>query len=351
MDTPPTVQNAGLASGGTITPAALGELVEKAMIDTGVNGASVTLINDGRIVYSQTFGIADPATGAPVTADTLFEAASMSKPMFGALVVDLTADGVIDLDAPLAGYMPHPDLQDDPRAAKLTARQVLTHQTGLPNWRSDNADGRLDIAFEPGTARRYSGEGYEYLADVLMHELDLDDRALDALFRQRIAAPAGSDDTYFVQDDTRVARKAIGYRDGVPFSGDIDYANDGFGAAYSIHATTEDYAKAMIGLMRGPSLDADEREIFFAPQKVDIAADDPERAMGLADWALGYGMYQLPIGLMHAHGGNNEGFTGMSGLIRDTGWGAVVFTNENQANDFTLRVFSSLVGIEPPPLP
>ncbi len=337
-----------LASGQQVEAAYLDEAVEALALKRGVRGVSVALVNDNKIVYQRNFGIADREAQVPVGETTLFEFASMSKPVFGALVVDLASEGVLDLDRPLADYYPHPDLGDDPRAAKFTARQVLTHQTGLPNWRTDNPDGALDIAFEPGTGRRYSGEGYEYLADVLMHVLNTDDRGLDAIFRQRIAIPSGASDTYFVQNAERVARKAKGYADGESFSGDIDYADDGFGAAYSIHSTANDYARLMIGLMNGSTLDDEERSIFFAPQGVSIPADHPERAIGFSDQALGYAVYELPIGRIYAHGGNNEGFSGSSAMQPEKGWAFVVVTNENQANDFILEVTGLMIGLAPP---
>lgn len=314
----------------------------------GVSGFSIAIINDNAVVYERAFGVANIETGEPVTTQTLFEFASMSKPVFGALVVDLAEEGVIDLDRPLAEYYPHPDLPDHPFAAQMTARQVLTHQTGLPNWRRDNADGQLDFAFEPGTGWRYSGEGYEYLADVLMHLLDTDDRGLDAIFRERIAAPAGATDTYFSQDAGRVARKAQGYAAGGRYSGDSDYAGGEFGAAYSVHSTPGDYARLMIGLMHGPSLSDSEREVFFAGQGVQFDSNNPGLQLGLVDHALGYAIYDLPIGRAFVHGGNNEGFTGQSLMIPESGWGFVIVSNEDQANDFTLQSAFILLGAAPP---
>lgn len=345
-EAPPQVT---LGSGQTMEVERLEQALQAAAQDSQVTGFSVAIVNDNAVVYESAFGIADRATKEPVTTQTLFEFASMSKPTFAALVVDLAEEGVIGLDSPLAEYYPHPDLPDDPRAAKITARHVLTHQTGLPNWRSDNEDGKLDIAFEPGTDRRYSGEGFEYLADVLMHLLKTDDRGLDAIFRERIAAPAGSTDSFYVQNAERVARKAKGYDKGEDYNGKIDYTDDGFGAAYSIHSTPGDYAKLMIGLMSGPSLTESERKTLFAAQNVPIAEDDPERAFGLTDLALSSPIYELPIGRFYAHGGNNDGFSGMSVMVPEKGWAFVIVSNENQATKFifdTTNVIMDL-GLDP----
>ena len=342
-------QSVVLASGKVMDAKALDEALEAAAKASKVTGFSVAIVNDNQVVYERAFGTADRETGAAVEADTLFEFASMSKPTFAALVVDLADEGVIDLDRPLAEYYPHPDLTGDPRAAKFTARHVLTHQTGLPNWRSNSEDGKLTIAFEPGTDRLYSGEGFEYLADVLMHVLKTDDRGLDALFQERIAQPAGARDSYYVQNQARVDRKAKGYYQGESYNGKIDYTDDGFGAAYSIHSTPGDYAKLMIGLMNGPSLTDAERGVLFAGQNMPIAEDDPERAVGLIDVALSSPIYELPIGRFYAHGGNNDGFSGMSAMLPDKGWAFVLVSNENQAQKFifdTTNVILDL-GLDP----
>lgn len=60
-----------------------------------------------------------------------------------------------------------PDIADNPYVKKLTTRIILSHQTGFPNWRGNNADGKLTFEFEPGTKYQYSGEGYEYLRKAL----------------------------------------------------------------------------------------------------------------------------------------------------------------------------------------
>ena len=75
--------------------------------------------------------------------NTLFEAASVTKPVFSFAVQRLAERGVIDLDKPLYLYLPYPDIEYDERYKLMTARHVLTHRTGFPNWRWMNEDGKL----------------------------------------------------------------------------------------------------------------------------------------------------------------------------------------------------------------
>ena len=107
-------------------------------------------------------------TRAVLDEQSIFEAASLSKPVFAYFVMKLVDKGQLNLDTPLYKYMPYPDIEKDERYKFITARMVLTHQTGLPNWRYfDLADssmhikrGDLYLKFTPGTNFSYSGEAY-----------------------------------------------------------------------------------------------------------------------------------------------------------------------------------------------
>ena len=138
----------------------------KALSETGVAGASVALIRDGDVAWAGAYGTADLSTGRPITTDTVFEAASITKPLFSYGVLKLRDAGVIDLDTPLNDYLDEPYL-DDPRITKVTARHVLNHTGGFPNWQRQRDEGDLKMYFEPGERYAYSGEGFQYLKLVI----------------------------------------------------------------------------------------------------------------------------------------------------------------------------------------
>lgn len=335
-----------LGSGAQVERDALTAYFDQAIADGVVPGLSVAMINDGEIVFSHVAGLADREAGTPVQDDTLFEAASLSKPLFGALTVSLASEGLLDLNTPLAEYMPHPDLEGFPEADVITASMVLSHQTGLPNWRRNEPDGLLNFAFEPGTSYRYSGEGYEYLADVLMHLLEVDEAGLDAIVKERITAVSGAQDTHFLQSEEQFSRKALGYQGerSVP----LDRQNNegtNFGAAWSVHSNAVDYAKVMQALMNGDILSDEEAATFFAGQGVSFPPDEEGLAFGLSDWALGFSVYETPVGRIYTHGGNNWGYTNIMAINPETGWGCVLFTNENQANDFMVQTLFFFAGM------
>jgi len=143
----------------------------KARMDSlNIPGLSIAIINNSKVVYRQTFGYANLEKKIPVTNKTIFEGASISKSVFAFFAMKHVEEGKLDLDKPLYEYLPYPDIEYDERYKKITARIVLSHRSGFPNWRENEKDKKLKIKFEPGTAYEYSGEGYQYLAMVLKHK-------------------------------------------------------------------------------------------------------------------------------------------------------------------------------------
>ncbi len=149
------------------------------MKDGEVPGLSIAVINDAKVVWQKSFSVVNSATNQPVSDDTIFEAASLSKPVFAYGVLRLVEKGKLDLDTPLVKYLPKPYVQNDERAGLITAWMVLTHTTGFPNWRNNQA---LKTHFNPGERFSYSGEGFVYLQKVVEH---LTGQPLDAVMKHK----------------------------------------------------------------------------------------------------------------------------------------------------------------------
>ena len=150
---------------GPRTPEVLSELVPRLMAEHHVPGVGVALIRDGAIVWTGSFGVERAGTLDRVDATTVFEAASMSKPAYTYPFMKLVEEGAIELDTPLVRYLGHDYIEGDTLHRLITARMVLSHTTGFPNWRPD--DGPLTVDFVPGTQVGYSGEGFQYLQTVV----------------------------------------------------------------------------------------------------------------------------------------------------------------------------------------
>lgn len=300
--------------------AGLESFVRQEMAGTGVPGLSMALIRDGEIVYSGGFGVRNAQTGGAVTTDTLFEAASLSKPVFAYFAMLQVEKGVIELDRPLYEYLPHPDLPDDPRAQELTARMVLTHATGLPNWRSYTG-GVLQFVFDPGTRYGYSGEGYEYLRRVLRYELGVDDDGLQAVFQAEVADEIGADFMSYTWDASIPERKTFGHRNGTPTDNDGHDMN--FGAAYSLNTTAEDYARFLTALIRPDASRAGTVERLLAVQDTMPAEE------GELHRSLGFQIKATAHGLRYDHFGDNGDFRSYCHFSLDSGDGVVLFGNSD----------------------
>ena len=141
--------------------------IPRLMEEAKTPGLSIAIIKDAKLFWRRGFGVKDNASKEPVDNDTVFEAASMSKPVFAYAVMKLCERGIMNLDTPLTKYTSERFLEGDSRLDLITARHVLSHTSGFPNFRSRKEP--LKIHFTPGEKWSYSGEGYSYLQSVVTH--------------------------------------------------------------------------------------------------------------------------------------------------------------------------------------
>lgn len=131
------------------------------MVEYLAPAVGVGIIEDGNIAFVKVYGENQKGFKAPQ--NTIFNIASITKPIVTAAILKLVAHGDWNLDEPLFHYWTDPDVADDAYAKLITTRNCLSHTTGFKNWRWDEADGKLKFNFKPGTKFQYSGEGMEYL--------------------------------------------------------------------------------------------------------------------------------------------------------------------------------------------
>lgn len=136
--------------------------VTRLMGEVWLPGVSVAVVRNGEVVYQRGFGVRDAASGEPFTSETSFAGLSFSKTITAYLAMRLVERGMLALDIPLHTYLSQPlpdyefyaDLAGDDRYRKITARHVLSHTTGWPNWRWFTDDGKLSFWFDPGSTLR-----------------------------------------------------------------------------------------------------------------------------------------------------------------------------------------------------
>ena len=110
----------------------LDSVLEEIIARWGIPGLGVGIVDEDEIVYAKGFGVQSLETRAPVTPDSIFCVASISKCFVASAVMQLVEQGKLHLDAPLVQYLPYFKL-DDERYRQITLRQILSHTSGMPD--------------------------------------------------------------------------------------------------------------------------------------------------------------------------------------------------------------------------
>ncbi len=300
---------------------AFDEVVTALMEHFQVPGASIALVRDGAVAHYSTYGTRNASSGEPVTDDTLFEAASITKAVFAFVVNRMAERGEIDLDRPLHTYLPFEEIAHDKRYEKITARHALSHQTGFPNWRWINPDGKIDIKFYPGIQYGYSGEGFEYLGRVVAH---IAGEPLETVVRREVLAVMNfEENTFFAEGPEVAVQAARGHLAGM--AGPYDFPDE-IGVAHSMYTEARTFSNFMLGLLAEEGLSAEGYEKMLEPQ-VATPLDPDDEPQWPGRFGLGFHMMQSPFGLAYGHGGNNGNFTCQFELYPEQQMGFVVFTN------------------------
>jgi CubicO group peptidase (beta-lactamase class C family) len=297
--------------------------LDQLLRDGRVPGLSYALIRDGQIVETKAAGVRDVSRGIPVDADTIFEAASLGKPVFAYAVLQLVDAGELSLDTPLSKYVPD-YVKDDPRAAEITVRNVLSHTSGLPNWRSKTTP--LKTYFQPGKRFSYSGEGYVWLQ-----------RVVEAVTRQ----PLNEVMARLVFDPLEMHRSSYVWR--ADFEADYARPHDDRllpadkkkpskpRSAATLHTTAADYARFLQAVLSNARLKPETAKQWLYPQVrlrqhcFDCLSTDRSDTDQHVAWGLGWGLE--PDGGSFFHWGDNRAFKAFVVGSLSTQSAVVVFTN------------------------
>jgi CubicO group peptidase (beta-lactamase class C family) len=292
-----------------------------------VPGLSIALIKDSKTIWARGFGYKNAETKEPVDDNTMFEAGSLSKPVFAYAVLKMVEKGQLDLDAPLSKYLPA-YIENDERLSLITARRVLSHTTGFPNWRPMGKP--LLIHFTPGEKFSYSGEGFVYLQKVVER---LAGEPLNEVIRKSVFEPLGMSNSTYVWKDRFDAQIAIGHNQAKPAAQKNKTAQAN--AAASLRTTAIDYARFVIAMMNGAGLKEETiRQMLTAQIKVDEACTNctdrkTSKLSETLSWGLGWGLQRTEHGDAFWHWGDNGNFKCFIIAYRKQRTGIVVFTNSS----------------------
>lgn len=329
--------------------------IEERLAYYNVPGVSVAVIDSGRIVWARAWGVADVTSNVPVDTSTLFQAASISKPVAAAAALRLVEEGVLDLDEDVNLRLESWQVPDNAFTVdeKVTLRRLLSHSAGttvhgFPGYAVDEAIPTLVQVLEgeepantapvrvdtiPGTRWRYSGGGIS-IAQLLM--IDVTGRTFPDLMRELVLEPAGMIHSTYTQplpaeraDEAATAHLA----DGEPAEGRYHAYPEM--AAAGLWTTPSDLARFAIDIQRA-----------YGGDTARILSPEMARRMltiEAGDYGLGFGLDRRDDALWFAHGGANHGFRAyFAALAEGGGGGAFIMTNGDGGNDLAQEIMRSI---------
>jgi CubicO group peptidase (beta-lactamase class C family) len=321
--------------------ASLEKKIPALMDAAGIPGMSIAIIRDGEIVWSRGFGIKNMKTGDPVRDDTVFEAASLTKPFFAFLAMKFVEDGRLDLDKPLVTYAPeayivqnyirHPVNKEGFRYdlfKKITARMVLSHSSGLPHGESRMP---LPIFFEPGAKYRYSADGYEYLQRIIEY---LTGEPLQETMRKMVIEPLQMKDSSMVWRDAYETQAAVGHGSLSNTTGEFRKRTQAHAAA-SLYTTAADYARFVTALMNNRILSKGTVEKMLTPQ-IEIDKN--------VSWSLGFGLESTANGKAFWQWGDYGIFRNYLVTYPDKKIGVVYLTNSQNGLSVGQEIVNLAIG-------
>jgi len=341
--------------GSTISTAQIDATVTRLMQAAEVTGAGIAILNDGKIAYMKGYGFRDKEKNLPLTVDSVMSAASISKAAFAYLVMKLVDDKLIDLDKPVYQYLPKPlpeypkyaELAGDDRYKRITARMLLSHTSGFPNWRFLEDDRKLKIHFEPGSRYAYSGEGIDLLQLVVE---TVAGKPLDELMDERVFRPLGMSRTSMIWQDGFESDYANGYDEYGRSVGAHRWKTAD--AAGSLQITVSDLAKLMLAVMDGKGLSPKSHEQMLAPQiaisskhqfpSLAYERTDENKAIRLS-YGLGWGLYWSPYGKAFFKEGHDDGWRNYTVCFEAPKSGIVILTNSGNGEGIFKDLLETLL--------
>ena len=334
--------------GSKLTLDSLEQRVNLLMSKAEVHGLSMTILENNKVSYQNSFGYKNFEEKTDLTDTTSIYGASLSKAVFSVLVMKLVDEGKLDLDTPLETYLPkkiyqyepqtrwHDDFSDlkhDSLYHKITARMCLSHTSGFPNWRWFEDDQKLRVKFEPGEKYLYSGEGMVYLQVVIEK---LTGKGLEELAQEKIFTPLKMEKSSFQWKPQFEADFAYGHnKKGELYKKDKD--NEPRGPS-TLETSASDYAIFLEGVLNKKILSKQSWDEILKPQirikskrqfgplSKEITNEYDEIQLS---YGLGFGLIKTPYGWAAFKEGHGNGFQHYFILFPEAKSGVMIMTNSD----------------------
>lgn len=339
--------------------ARIDSVVNAAVVGRQIPGAAVAVLRHDTLIHAAGYGVASIATGTPVTTETVFQIASMTKIFTAMAILMLVENGKVALDDPAANYLSWLPT----KYSGITVRHLLTHTSGVnPDMRTANIDEievaefkrRLEarpVSFPPGTNVQYANAGFILLSFIVE---DASGEKFGEFLHRRIFSPLGMRSTGYrvpQQDDARHAR---GYELVDGRFVEAPHVFSGWGNS-GIETTVLDIARFAIALERRALLRPSTYDLMYTPGRLSndslpkFTSNGVSTLFGLAWFLQSYRGVELIN-----HGGAVAGFSSVLNRFVQAGWTIIVLSNGKQGTDRRAqadgiaRVIADVVGIGSP---
>ena len=292
-------------------------MIRQLIDEAEIPGISIASFTSAGSEWNAALGVKNTESGAAVDSATIFEAASLSKPVVAYAALRMVERGELDLDKPLWETLAYDRLAHDERAEKITARFVLSHTSGLPNWGGTP----LNMNRAPGEAWGYSGEGFVYLQHVMEK---ITGRTLNEIIEHEVFVPLGMTNSSFVWKDQFEKTAANGHG----FLGEvIDFRKrDEGNAAASLLTTSADYATFMSAVLSAHGI-SEETLSASVSREAQVNRWNTATPVNNLYWGLGWGLSIVDNQEYMWHWGDNGQFRAFVVANRDKDRGVVYFSN------------------------
>jgi CubicO group peptidase (beta-lactamase class C family) len=331
--------------------------LEKRMAERSVSALSIAIIDGGRVVWAQGFGVKEVGGHDPVTATTLFQAASCSKPVAASAMLRLVDKGTLSLDTNVNRYLMSWKLPENEFTKKepVTLRRLATHTGGttVAGFRGykvgmrrptvpELLDGKAPANNEPvrvdtlpGQRFRYSGGGYTIMQQLL---IDVTGTPFPTLLQQQVFGPLGMAHSTFEQPlpEARAADAARGHEKNVvvPYGWHV-YPELAAAGLWTTPTDLATWAIAMADALAGRSTK------FLSQATASQIIASARENVGLGLFLSGTG-----DGLCFSHNGQNEGFLNEFKMFVNTGQGAAIMINTGEAGYGLIKEIQNAIAAE-----
>ncbi|NHK32982.1 MAG: beta-lactamase family protein [Asgard group archaeon] len=332
------------------------------MEEDAVPGFCIAIINNFEVEWVKAYGTKNLKTNEPVTIETLFQAASISKTLVAAVALHLVDKGILDLDEPVNNKLKDWNIPSNEYTEKvdITLRHILTHSSGInpPNNGYGREEGSsptllqvlkgespakndpVKVEFTPGTQQQYSNHGFMLIQKLVQ---DVTGRKLNDLANEFLFTPLGITDSLFAYPSEEIQRKmTFSHRDDEIFEPNVGLAPNCFACGGFI-TNPHDLARFAIGIMKAyQGVDNVILTQKIAKEMLTCQVDiNPSEWFGNNGYGLGVFLKINEDNFFFEHlGGNNPGGASVLLANPNSGQGAVIMANSLGAHN---RLFNSLL--------